>query len=158
MPIEDWCMLHFNHFYSCFSARPPDHLLLGVFLLICEAWFQLLEAVNVRRAHCFPLGTTAALEDCTWVLLALADVTIGFPLCNDDKASLTVLWGWVGSSLIHGCFALCFSSGLTIEPISSASWPQCFGHLGLCFAYSHLNCSLVGWHFLPKLAVVCRIL
>lgn len=50
-------------------------------------------------------GIDAALGDCMFVLLALADVDIGFTLCN-DKAGLAALCGLVGYSLIPGGFAL----------------------------------------------------
>ena len=61
--------------------------------------------MNAIHAHCFNSGTSAALCNCVFVLLALADVDIGFTLCN-DKASHTALCGEAGCSLSPGCFAL----------------------------------------------------
>lgn len=125
--------------------------------------------MNVTRAHCFCLRTAPALGDCVRVLLAFADKAIGFTLLCDDKASLAVLWGWVGCSFIPGCFAL--PKALTpvqmeiiLLFISPNFWTPSFshtsrllGHVGMCFAYSRLNCSLVCGYSLTRLAVVCRI-
>lgn len=38
------------------------------------------------------------------MLLVLADIGIGFTLCSKDN--LSVLCGWIGYSLILGCFDL----------------------------------------------------
>lgn len=60
----------------------------------------------MAHAPCFCLGTAAALGDCLRLLRLLLRLPLRFiPLC-DDKANLAVLWGWVGYSLIPGCFAL----------------------------------------------------
>lgn len=51
------------------------------------------------------LGTTVVLDDCVFVLLAFADIDMGFTQCN-DKASVAVLCGWVSCFVIPGCFIL----------------------------------------------------
>ena len=52
MPIEDWNMLRFYSFYTgVSSARSPDHLLLGMFLLV-NSWNTIETALGYECHTC----------------------------------------------------------------------------------------------------------